>query len=170
MRAPTQALIIRIRSAKWQLGSLIHFAIARLTTWCQLSGSSLLGRRAIVREEARAGGGSRLLRDFLSENRRIGVRHRNAALFHTPSRSTSPRRGNWLVQTERNAWSAASVAQVGLLRELTGARLEQIGQRLDLGDWALQRRLKLHRAPLNDDPAYAERTARIARSAHDVIT
>ncbi len=78
--------------------------------------------------------------------------------------------GDWLVQTDRNAWSAASVAQVGLLRELAGAPLEQIGQLLDLGYWAVQRRLKLHRALVNDDPAYAERTARIARSALDVIT
>ncbi len=78
--------------------------------------------------------------------------------------------GDWLVQTDRNAWSAASVAQVGLLRELAGAPLEQIGQLLDFGYWAVQRRLKLHRKLVNDDPAYAERTARIARSALDVIT
>lgn len=78
--------------------------------------------------------------------------------------------GDWLVRADRNAWSAASVAQVGLLRELSAAPLEQIGQLLDLGYWAVQRRLKLHRALMTDDPEYAERAGRIACAALDALT
>ena len=78
--------------------------------------------------------------------------------------------GDWLVQTDRNAWSAASVVQVGLLRELSATPLEQIGQLLDLGYWAVQRRLKLHRELVNNDPVYAGRAARIACAALEALT
>ena len=80
------------------------------------------------------------------------------------------REGDWLVRTNRNAWSAASVLQVGLLRELSATPLEQIGQLLDFGYWAVQRRLKLHRALVSDDSVYAERTARIVCSALNALT